>query len=217
VVEGLPNPPTLISSSQTITYACDLDQQSQKPNFQIVLDDCSGTLLNVQQSCSLSIVYAPQPLEAAGDLNYFLQLNTLQCTSTTTTDCEINSGRFPVELKSGFASPLRLSPAAGLNFGTWPRGQTSFPALTITLSNDKNVSNPQPINFDAIVIAGDYAEVDNCGFLSGIPFAPGSSCTMNITFSPKITGFDQGSITLTFSTGQTSGLSQVIALRGFGQ
>lgn len=217
VVQGLPNPPSLTSSSQTITYACDLDQQSQKPNFQIVLDDCSGTLLNPQQSCSLSIIYAPQPLEAAGGLDYFLQLSTLQCTSTTKADCEINSGRFPVELKSGFASPLRLS-VAGLNFGTWLSGETSFPPLTITLSNDKNVANSQSINFAAIVTKGDYTEVDNCGFLSGIPFPPGSSCTMNITFSPKITGFDQGSITLTYSAGPTSGpLSQVIGLRGFGQ
>jgi hypothetical protein len=215
VVQGSPSsfPPSLISGSQTITYACDLDRQSLKANFQIVSDDCSGSLLNAQQSCSLSMVYAPQPQEAAGGLEYFLQLNTLQCTSTTNTDCEINSGRFPVELTSGLASPLRLFPAAGLNFGTWPSGSTSYPPLTITLSNDKSVANPQPINFTAIVTTGDYSEIDNCG----ISLVPGGSCTMNITFAPKITGFDQGAITLTYSNGSTAGLSQVIALRGFGQ
>lgn len=207
-----PNPPSLVNGS-TISYICDIDGQTQKPNFQIVSDDCSGTLLAPQQSCSVTIVYAPQPLEAAGGLQYFLQLNTLQCTSTTTTECEIDSGRFPVALKSPLANPLRMSPGAGLDFGTWPVGQTTFPPLTITLSNDAKVANPQPINFNAIVRTGDYVEVDNCG----ISLAPGSSCTMNITFAPKITGFDPGSISISYNTGQINGLQQVISLRGFGQ
>jgi hypothetical protein len=212
VVGSLPIPPTVVTGP-TIQYVCDTDQQSQKPNFQIVQDDCSGTLLKPQESCSVSIVYAPQPSEAAGGLDYFLQLNTLQCTSTVTTDCEIDSGRFPVELKSGLASPLRVSPAASLNFGTWANGQTSYPPLTITLSNDKGVATPQAINFNAIVTNGDYTEIDDCP----ISLAPGGNCTMNITFTPKIVGFDQGSVTVTYSVGQNSGLEQVISLRGFGQ
>lgn len=212
MVSDLPIPPTVITGP-TIQYVCDIDQQSQTPNFQMVQDDCSGTTLNPQESCSLSIVYAPQPLEAAGGLDYFLQLNTLQCTSTITTDCEIDSGRFPVELKSGLASPLRVSPSAGLTFGTWVNGQTSYPPLTITLSNDKSVTPPQPINFNAIVTKGDFTEIDDCP----VSLAPGGNCTMNITFTPKIVGFDQGSITVTYSVGQNNGLKQVISLRGFGQ
>ena len=197
------------AASSSIQYVCDVDTTSQKPNFQIVSDDCSGTLLTPQQSCSLAVVYAPQPVESGGNLDYFLQLNTLQCPSTTTTDCEIDSGRFPVELKSGLASPLRLSPGAGLDFGTWPSGQTSYPPLTITLSNDNRIATPQTISFQAIAPKGDYAEIDNCG----ISLAPGSSCTMSITFTPKVIGFDQGSITITYNNSQF----QVISLRGFGQ
>jgi hypothetical protein len=212
VVATLPIPPTLIPGP-TIQYVCDIDRQSLKPNFQIVQDDCSGTLLNPQESCNLSLVYAPQPSEAAGALDYFLQLNTLQCTSTVTTECEINSGRFPVALKSATASPLRVSPAADLNFGTWPNGQSSYPPLSVTLSNDPKVMNPEPITLVQIVTKGDYTEIDDCP----ISLGPGGNCTMNITFSPKIVGFDQGSVTITFSFGQNIGFQQVISLRGFGQ
>jgi len=215
VVVGSPsnNPPTFLSSSHTVSYVCDIDQQSQKANFQIASDGCSGTLLMPQQSCSVAVVYAPQPGASVGGLDYFLQLNTLQCTTSTTADCEIDSGRFPVELKSALASPLRVSPGASLDFGTWPGGQTTYPPLTITLSNDKKLATPLPITFDAIVTKGDYVEVNDCG----ISLAPGSACTMSITFTPKITGFDQGSIVITYAAGQTIGLSQVIYLHGFGQ
>jgi len=161
----------------------------------------------------LAAMYAPQPGSSTGGLDYFLQLNTLQCTTSTTADCEIDSGRFPVELKSALASPLRVSPGASLDFGTWPNGQTTYPPLTITLSNDKKLATPLPITFDAMVTKGDYVEVNDCG----ISLAPGSACTMSITFTPKITGFDQGSIVITYAAGQTIGLSQVIYLHGFGQ
>jgi len=40
-------------------------------------------------------------------LDYFLELNTLQCSSAdnVTSNCEIDSGRFPVELKSESTKP----------------------------------------------------------------------------------------------------------------
>jgi len=189
---------------------------SGKPNFQIVpgSDTCTGTLLAPRQTCGVEVVYAPQPNESAGGLNYFMQFNTLQCTSSTTTGCEIDSGRFPVALKSSLASPMRLSPGAGLDFGEWPEGQTSDPPLTITLSNDASVASPQAINFQSIVIKGDYAETNNCASLAqGGSVAPGNSCTFTITFTPKKAGFDPGSIVMTYNNGQV----QTINLRGFGQ
>jgi hypothetical protein len=225
VVEGPgQTAPVLTSPAPSITYACDIDATSQKPNFQIVADGCSGTLLTPEQSCIVTIIYAPQPNEATGGLDDFLQLNTLECTSMTTTDCEIDSGRFPVELKSpvallgsGVVNPLRLSPGAGLDFGTWPSGQTSYPPLTVTLSNDNKVPNPQPMSIQAITTKGDYTEIDNCG----ISLASGTTCTMTIAFAPKITGFDPGSVTVTFTvnpqTVNQQQVVQVISLRGFGQ
>lgn len=198
------NPP----APNTVEYVCDVDLTTNKANFQIVSDNCSGALLLPQQSCLMTVIYAPQPNEANGGLDYFLELNTLECSGGVTTNCEIDSGRFPVELKSNVSSPIRMAPAAGLNFGFQPESQTSLP-LTITLTNDNQIANPIAINFNGNVVSGDYAEIDDCGS----SLAPGSSCTMNITFTPKVVGFDPGSITIPFNNGQT----QIIYLRGFGQ
>jgi hypothetical protein len=195
--------------SPAISYVCDVDQTSQKPNFKIMSDSCSGVSLAPQQSCAVAVTFEPQPATPLTPaLDYFLELSTLECTSTTTSNCEIDSGRFPVELKANTPSPLRMSPGAGLDFGNQPVGQTSAP-LTITLFNDPADPNAQTITFTGNIVKGDYVETDNCG----TSLAPGSSCTLSVTFRPKVVGFAQGSITITYTVGQT----QTVYLRGTGQ
>jgi hypothetical protein len=195
-------------NGSTINYNCDSDLTSKQPNFQLSADNCTGTLLAPQQSCSLQVSFVPQPsTPLIPALDYFLELNTLQCTSSTTSNCEIDSGRFPVELTANVPSPLRMSPGAGLNFGNLPVGQLSDP-LTVTLFNDPNDPNPGTVNFTGNLVKGDYAETDDCGS----SLTPGSSCTLTVTFKPKILGFDPGAITITYTVGQT----QIIHLRGTG-
>jgi hypothetical protein len=197
------------TNGSTINYSCDSDLTSKLPNFQISADDCSGTLLMPLASCSLQLTFAPQPATSlVSGLDYFLELNTLQCTSTTTSDCEIDSGRFPVELTANMPSPLRMTPGAGLNFGLQTRGQAGTP-LTITLFNDPKDPNAGTVNFTGNLVKGDYTESDNCG----ASLAPGSSCTMTVGFQPKIVGFDPGTITITYTVGQI----QTVHLRGTGQ
>jgi hypothetical protein len=193
----------------TIGYICDSDPTNNEPNFQISADSCSGRVLAPQGKCSLEVSFVPQPGTAfTPPLDYFLELDTLQCTDSTTSHCEIDSGRFPVELTANVPSPLRMSPGAGLDFGTWPMGQLSDP-LTITLFNDPKDPNSQTITFTGNLVKGDFAETDDCG----TSLAPGGSCTLTITFTPKIVGFDQGTITITYTVGQT----QTVYLRGIGQ
>jgi hypothetical protein len=196
-------------NGSTINYNCDSDLTSKLPNFRISADTCSGALLAPLASCSLQITFVPQPsTPLIPALDYFLELNTLQCTSSTTSNCEIDSGRFPVELTANVPSPLRMTPGAGLDFGNQAKGHTSAP-LTITLFNDPSDPNTGTVNFTGNLVRGDYAESDNCG----ASLAPGSSCTLTITFTPKIVGFDPGTITVTYTVGQT----QTIHLRGTGQ
>ena len=200
---------SIAATGSTISYVCDIDLTSNLPNFQITADGCSGTLLAPQQSCILTLVFAPQPGTAlASGLDYFLELNTLQCTSTTTSNCEIDSGRFPVELRANVPSPLRMSPGAGLEFGTQPVGSPTTP-LQVTLYNDPADPNTATVNFTGNIMKGDYTETDDCGF----SLAPGSSCVLNIIFKPKVRGFDPGSLTITFN----GGLTQFINFRGTGQ
>ncbi len=197
------------NDGSTINYNCDSDLTSKLPNFQISADGCSGTLLAPLASCSLQIAFAPQASTAlTPSLDYFLELNTLQCTSTTTADCEIDSGRFPVELTANLPSSLRMTPGAGLDFGYQFKGLTSAP-LTITLFNDPKDPKAATVNFTGNLVKGDYAEADNCGS----SLAPGASCTLSVTFHPTIVGFDPGTLTITYTVGQT----QTVHLRGTGQ
>jgi len=192
----------------TIDYLCDSDLTSLLPNFQISADSCSGRVLAYLESCSIEVSLVPQPATAfVPMLDYFLELDTLQCTSDVTSDCEIDSGRFPIELKANTPSPLRMSPGAGLDFGLQPKGQLSGP-LSITLFNDPNDPNTGTVNFTGNLVKGDYVEIDDCGS----SLAPGHTCTLTFNFKPQVTGFDPGSFTITYAVGQF----QTIYLRGTG-
>jgi hypothetical protein len=193
-----------------VEYYCDIPNSSGGlASFQISSDMCSGTTLAPQQTCSLQITYAPQPdyapfLDLQKGLDYFLELNTVG---------EIDTGRFPVELRANPPGPLRMSPAAGLDFGTSLKGTTSTP-LTITLSNDQKDNLTVGITGKSLQ-GSDYIETDNCPFT----LSPGSSCTLTFTFTPSISGFDTGTFTITYNTveNQQYGLFQYIRLRGTGE
>lgn len=198
-----------IDVTGSLTYICDFDLVTGKPNFQISGDSCSGTLLNPLQSCSVTITYAPQE-EFPADQLYFLELNTNQC-AVSSPDCEIDSGRFPVELRANAASPLRISPAAGLDFGVQLIGDPElYQPMTLKLFNDPNDPNSAIINFTGKVVTGAaFSETDTCG----ASLAPGSSCTVTVTFTPTSIGFTTGSIMITFN----GKVPQTISLRGTGR
>ena len=203
----------ITSDGSTITYNCDSDPGTKLPNFQISADTCTGTLLAPQASCSLQVTYVPQPnTNINGGLDYFLELNTVQCSDSVISDCEIDSGRFPVELKANPPSPLRMSPSAGLDFGNQAVGKSSG-QMMITLLNDPSVPNPQPVSFiGKFTVQGNYSETDDCS----VTLAPGSSCTLTVTFKPSIVGFSPGLITINYSP-EPASAPQVIYLRGTGQ
>ncbi|MGA9354780.1 MAG: Ig-like domain repeat protein [Terriglobales bacterium] len=204
------NPPT-------ITYNCDSDPVSKQSNFQISSDTCTGALLAPQTSCSVEVTYAPQPdTSIAGGLDYFLELNTLQCwpAGTLPSDsnpCEIDSGRFAVELRSNPPSPLRLLPSAGLDFGNQAVGKKSA-AQTITLLNDPNLATTETVTFvGKIQVSGSYSESDDCP----ASLAPGASCTLTVNFKPGSVGFTPGNLTINYSP-EPTGAPQLVRLRGTG-
>jgi hypothetical protein len=210
VYQITPDPGT---TPPTVFYRCDSDPGTKLPNFQISSDTCTGTLLAPQASCSLQITYVPQPnTNINSGLDYFLELNTVQCYGAIASDCEIDSGRFPVELKANIPSPLRMSPSAGLDFGNQAVAKSSSPLL-ITLLNDPNLASPQTVTFvGKFTVQGNYSETDDCP----VTLVPGSSCTLTIMFKPSIVGFDPGMIIINYSP-EPNGAPQVIYLRGTGQ
>jgi hypothetical protein len=206
------------TSPTTISYNCDSDPGTLQPNFQISSDTCTGTLLAPQASCSLQVTYVPQPNTLInGGVDYFLELNTLQCwpagtLPSQTNPCEIDSGRFPVELKVNTPSPLRMLPSAGLDFGTQAVGKTSAPLL-ITLVNDPNLTTPQTVTFvGKIQVSGNYTESNDCP----ATLAPGSSCTLTVAFKPGTVGLNTGKLTINYSP-EPNGSPQFVYLRGTGQ
>ncbi len=105
-----------------------------------------------------------------------------------------------------------MSPGAGLDFGNQAVGKSSGP-LMVTLLNDPNLANPQTVSFvGKVVVQGNYSETDDCP----VTLAPGSSCTLTVTFKPSVVGFVPGTITINYSPAP-AGAPQVIYLRGTGQ
>ncbi len=221
VSNGVGSVSSITPDGSTISYNCDSDPETKLPNFQISSDTCTGSLLAPQASCSLQVTYVPQPqTDVLSGLDYFLELNTLQCfsggaptTPSATNPCEIDSGRFPVELKTNPPSTLRMSPSAGLDFGNQPVGKSSAP-LTITLLNDPNLTSPQTVTFvGQISVSGNYSESNDCP----ATLAPGSSCTLTVTFKPGSVGFVAGKLTINYLPQANGSFQQFVYLRGTGQ
>jgi len=198
--------------NSTIDYSCDSDPTPPNlPDFRLSADTCSGTLLAPQATCSLQIALVPQPFYASlNGLDYFLELNTVQCIAgSVESNCEWDGGRFPVEVRANPPSPLRMTPGAGLDFGSQPVG-TSSAKQAITLFNDPNDPNAGVVNFvGKFTVKGDYSESDNCPF----SLTQGSSCTITVAFKPKSAVFIPGTVTIAYN----NGLVQTIYLRGTGQ
>jgi len=204
---------SIFFNGATVVYSCDSDPTSQLPNFQISSDTCTGTLLAPQATCGLQVAYVPQPgTSLTTGLDFFLELNTVQCTSTVTSSCEIDSGRFPVEIRADAASPLRMTPGAGLDFGLQTVGHSSA-KQNITLFNDPTDPHAGTVTFVGKISAtGDYSEGDDCP----ASLAPGSSCTITIGFKPKVVGPDPGTVVINY-TPEPTGAPQIIYVRGTGQ
>jgi hypothetical protein len=203
---------SIAADNATIFYDCDVDPGTFLPNFQISSDTCTGATMSPQASCSIEVSFVPQPnTDIAGGLDFFLQLNTVQCYGGITTNCEIDSGRFPVELRANGIGPLRMTPSAGLDFGTVPKGTTSAP-MTVTLLNDPNLPDPQSVAFQGrFAISGNYLESDDCPAVLEV----GGSCTLSLTFTPTGTGLETGKVQI-FYASQLNNPGAVIYLRGIG-
>ena len=105
-----------------------------------------------------------------------------------------------------------MSPAAAVDFGTQTVGQATT-QQTITLFNDPADPNSATVNFvGKVVVKGDYTETDDCPF----SLAPGGTCTLTVTFKPKIVGYDPGMLTINV-TPEPTGSAQIVHLRGAGQ
>jgi hypothetical protein len=155
-----------------------------------VLNGC-GASLSGHSSCTLSITYTPTSQGSAA--------GTLVVSDVLRSQTVSLSG-------IGLAPPgVSLSPSVSVSFAATPVGQASAPQL-ITVTNSGGVI----LAISGIVASGDFA---GSGSTCGLTLAAGSSCSLNVTFTPTQAGSRQGTLTL---TDNASSSPQALALSGVG-
>lgn len=107
---------------------------------------------------------------------------------------------------------LAALPVAGvspstLTFASQDEGTTSSPQA-VTLSN----RGQEALTVPSIVPSGDFSQSDNCGG----SVAVGSSCTIEVTFTPTQTGIRTGTLTISDNNHGISTSQQAVSLTGTG-
>jgi hypothetical protein len=108
-------------------------------------------------------------------------------------DDELDSNVF-LEAGSFTSSDATLTPASQ-NFGSVAVGSSS-PAFTFTLSNVGSNS----IDLGGIALTGPFTETDNCDDGLNPLGQDGSTCTIQVTFTPTASGAATGTLTATYNT-----------------
>ena len=115
-------------------------------------------------------------------------------------DFPVTTGAYQTKLggtNDGFVVKIAPSPNVGLspaiNFGNQNDGTTSAPQ-TITVTNTGNSS----LLVSSVALSGtnasDFAQTNTCTTAS---VAPQATCTISVTFSPKISGTENATVTIT--------------------
>ena len=152
-------------------------------------ENCTGTVA-AASSCTISVSFTPI---ASGTR-----------TGSITINDNAPGGPHIVSLDgTGIGPAVTLAPAT-LAFPTLPVG-THSSAQIVTLEN----TSSSALNISSIQAAGDFSQTNDCP----ASLAVGTSCSMNVTFTPTSSGARAGTITITDSA---PGSPQVISLSGTG-
>jgi hypothetical protein len=132
---------------------------------------------------------------------------TGQATSTDFPTANAFQATFGGSYGDAFVAKISLEPGASLSltsltFGSQNVGTTSAPQ-TVTLSSNGTA----PLHITGISVSGDFAETDNCG--KGV--AAGSTCTFNVTFTPRAGGTRTGTLTI---NDNAAGSPQTVSFTG---
>src|SRR5438445_9203757 len=149
-----------------------------------------GTSVAAGGSCTINVTFTP----------------TVTGTRTGTLTIIDNAGNSPQTVNltgngTGTGPVVSLNPTS-LTFGAQGVGTTSA-SQQVTLSN----TGTAVLNFTSIVASGEYAQTNTCG----TTLAAGTSCTINVTFTPTVTGTRTGAITITDNAPNSP---QTVNLRG---
>ncbi len=150
-----------------------------------------GSSLKANASCTINVTFTPAKL---GNLSSDLSI----------TDNASGSPQLVPVSGVGAAPAVTLSPA-NLTFSGVPIGSSSSPA-SITVTN----SGTATLTIANIAASGDFSQTNTCSS----PIGAGSTCTINVTFTPTEVWSRGGSIVLTDNAYQSP--QQVAFLLGMG-
>jgi hypothetical protein len=123
-------------------------------------------------NCTISVTFTPK---AAGTRNAALALS------------DNALARHQTVALAGVATAPAVLLATSLNFANQVVGTTSAPN-SVSLTNTGNAT----LHIASIGVGGDFAQTNNCG----PSVAPGTSCTVSVTFTPTAKGDRTGSFTI---------------------
>src|SRR5262249_6345367 len=144
-----------------------------------------GTSLAAATTCSINVVFTPTALG----------------TRTSNLAIATNSGSFTVSLSGLGASAVALIAPQSLAYGSQLTNTTSRPQ-TVVLTAGVNT-----LQISAISASGDFSQTNNCG----TSLAPTASCSIQVAFTPTVSGQSNGALTVSSNEG-----SLVVQLSGNG-
>ena len=153
---------------------------------------CSAILAS-NSSCMISVIFTPT---ASGTRNGTLTINDNAWGSSQSVNL---TGTGSVA-----SAPVATVTPASLVFSAQSLG-TSSPSQAVTLANTGSAT----LNVNGLQMIGDYAESNNCP----ASLSAGSTCVINMTFTPTQTGTRNGTLTISDSA---TGSPQTVGLTGTG-
>ena len=161
-------------------------------NVQVIGDysqtnDCNGVVL-AGATCTFTVTFTPTT-------------TGFRWGNVTITDSDVGSPHVVHLASEGQAA---VPSVVKMTFPSTPVGTSSAP-INMTLTNKGVV----PLNVISVVATGDFTQTNNC--TTGM--APGSKCTVSVTFTPTVQGTRTG--TLTFGDNDFTS-PQIVQLSGTG-
>lgn len=167
---------TVTLSNNTQATLTGIHLQISNPEFAFT-SNCGGSLPG-GSSCGVQVTFTPQTTGTASGVLTVVDANRTQ-------QAQLNG--------TGNLADVTLAPT-NLNFGPVGVG-TSSPVQTLLLRNGSSST----LNGISIATTGAFVETSNCG--TALP--PGGTCTLSLSFSPTVTGTQNGTLTATSSNAAT--------------
>ena len=152
-------------------------------------NDCPGQL-PPGAACTVSVTFAPS---SAGPATGSLTVHDDSGNAGTTQSVALDG--------TGTAPAASVTPSA-LTFSSQVLGTTSA-GKNVTLKD----TGTGPLQVAGVTVTGPFSETDTCAG----PVAPGSSCTITVTFTPVAIGSGSGTLTIVDDAG-----TQTVPLTGTG-